>query len=140
MSMRSWIRNLFSARSPRRYRKAKSRRRLGLQQLEDRRLLAVITPISFTAGGQELNNLALTSDADWLTYTESVPHNTVYAGAFNPEFLKGLKLSFTGDQNNHLTKVVIEGNETGSVDGPVEGAIEAAVTLAISAPLGVGTA
>src|SRR5262245_6397620 len=107
-----------------------------VERLEDRVMLAVISPISFTAGGQELNNLTLTTDADWLTYTDTVPHNTIYAGAFNPEFLKSIKISFTGDENNHLTKVLITGNETGSVDGPVEGAIEE--ECVIVAPLGVG--
>jgi hypothetical protein len=143
MSMRSWIRNLFSARSPRPYRKAKSRRperaRLGLEQLEDRRMPAIISPASFTAGDHEVNNLTLTADADWLTYNEAVPHIAYHApGAFNPEFLKGLKVSFTGDENNHLTQVVLSGTVNGPVEGLVIGGYEE--LLVVTTVLGDGTA
>src|SRR5262245_16153075 len=100
------------------------RARLGLEQLEERRMPATIGPLSFTAGAQEVNNLTLTTDADWLTYNEAVPHMAVYAGAFNPEFLKGIKIVFTGDENNHLTKILINGDVTGSVDGPIEAGAE----------------
>jgi hypothetical protein len=114
--------------------------RAQLEQLEDRRMMAVITPISYTAGNNEVNNLTVTADADWLTYNEGVPHITAYLGAFNPEFLKSLKVSFTGNENNHLTKMVITGDVTGTADGTIEGAMEGLIELAVTTALGVGTA
>jgi len=123
------------ARQLRLRRKRKSYRPL-FEQLEDRRMLAIITPISFTAGAQEVNHLTLTADADWLTYNEDVPHVTYYLGAFNPEFLKSLKISFTGGENNHLTEVLT----TGEIEGIVEGIVAGLIELEIAAPLGVGAA
>ncbi|HEY2414274.1 MAG TPA: hypothetical protein VGI40_18665, partial [Pirellulaceae bacterium] len=115
-----------------RRRRGRKHYRPQLEQLEDRRLLAVITPVSFTAGDHEVNHLSLTADADWLTYNEDVPHGTIYLGAFNPDFLKSLQVTFTGNTNDHLTEMPI----TGDIEGLVAGLEE----LEVEAPLGVGVA
>src|SRR5262245_52840190 len=95
----------------------RERGQLTLEQLEFRCLLATITPVSFTAGGHEVNNLTLTADDDWLTYNEANPHQTFYLGAFNPDFLKSLQVTFTGNTNDHLTDMPIEGDIEGLVAG-----------------------
>lgn len=125
------------ARQLRRRQKRKNYRPL-FEQFEDRRMMAIITPIAYTASNHEVNNVTVTADADWLTFNEGVPHFTAYLGAFNPEFLKSLKVSFTGDENNHLTKMIITGDVSGTADGTTEGAMEGLIELAIEAPLGVG--
>ncbi|WP_425613474.1 dockerin type I domain-containing protein [Anatilimnocola sp. NA78] len=101
-----------------------------LEQLEDRRLLAAIAAASYTAFANETNNVKLTTDDQWLTYTEDTPNGLFFSpGAFNPDFLESITVTLTGDENNHATLVVTSGTVAGPMEcaGPVE------------APLGVGT-
>ncbi len=68
MTMRSSMRRSFARPVTRTIRKSPRRIRPSLDVLETRLAPAVISPVSFTAGDQEVNRFPLTDDADWLTY------------------------------------------------------------------------
>jgi len=76
------------------------------EQLEDRRLLATMSFDTYSADDGEVNKLEVTTDGDWLIINDRNPNWLTYLpGAVNPNLLNDLKVTVTGDANNHTTLI-----------------------------------
>jgi len=92
------------------------------EPLEDRRLLAVISASSYSADNDEVNDVKVTADGDWLTYSEGNPNRITYIpGAFNPDFLNDISVTITGDENAHHPIYMLTGACSGTFPAGVAG-------------------
>jgi hypothetical protein len=103
MSMRSWIHKLFASRTPRTIRKAPARRRLHIEQLEDRLVLNSYTAASAADLIADIGLANAAGGANTITLTAaSSSHYTLTAANNSTDGATGLPVIAAG---NNLTIV-----------------------------------